>query len=113
MKKLLYITSSLLVLVGCKKANQGELTGVLGRPYWAGYHPVGTVYVPHGSFNMGQSDEDVPFAHSTLTKTVTVHAFYMDETEITNNEYRQFVFFVRDSIARRILAEDKCRGIPS
>jgi sulfatase modifying factor 1 len=107
MKKLLYITSSVFILIGCSKSNQGELTGVLGRPYWAGYHPQGTVYIPHGSFNMGQSDEDVPFAHSTLTKTVTVHAFYMDETEITNNEYRQFVFFVRDSIARRILAEEE------
>ena len=29
----------------------------------------------------------------------------MDETEITNNEYRQFVYWVRDSIARRLLAE--------
>ena len=27
----------------------------------------------------------------------------MDETEITNNEYRQFVFWVRDSIAHVIL----------
>ena len=30
----------------------------------------------------------------------------MDQTEITNNEYRQFVIWVRDSIARRILAEE-------
>jgi len=29
----------------------------------------------------------------------------MDETEITNNEYRQFVFWVRDSIMRRMLGE--------
>jgi formylglycine-generating enzyme len=36
-------------------------------------------------------------------KTVTVQAFYMDETEITNNEYRQFVFYVRDSLARELL----------
>ena len=29
----------------------------------------------------------------------------MDETEITNSEYRQFVFWVRDSILRFNLAE--------
>ena len=35
----------------------------------------------------------------TQHKTVSVAAFYIDETEITNNEYRQFVTWVRDSIA--------------
>ena len=35
-----------------------------------------------------------------------MHSFYMDQTEITNNEYRQFVHWVRDSIARTLLAEN-------
>ena len=109
MKNLVLFLFTVTVLVfssSCNRQSQGELTGVLGRPYWAGYHPEGTVYLPHGSYNMGQNDQDVPFAHSTGTKTVSIHAFYMDQTEITNNEYRQFVFYVRDSIARKILAED-------
>ncbi len=38
------------------------------------------------------------------TKTVTVRSFYMDDTEITNSEYRQFVEWVQDSIARTNLA---------
>jgi gliding motility-associated lipoprotein GldK len=59
-----------------------------------------------GSYNMGPSDQDVPYAHTAKSKTVSVQAFYMDETEITNNEYRQFVYWVRDSIARRILGEE-------
>ena len=37
---------------------------------------------------------------------MSVAAFYMDQTEITNNEYRQFVMWVKDSIARRILGEE-------
>ena len=61
------------------------------------------LYIPAGAFNMGQSDQDVPLTHYNETKTVSVGAFYMDQTEITNNEYRQFVYWVRDSIARRIL----------
>ena len=64
------------------------------------------VFVPQGSFNMGPGDQDVPYAHVTQHKTVSVAAFYIDETEITNNEYRQFVDWVRDSIARRILVEN-------
>ena len=37
-------------------------------------------------------------------KTVSLKAFYMDETEISNSEYRQFVNWVRDSIVRDELA---------
>jgi len=37
--------------------------------------------------------------------TVTVRAFYMDATEITNSEYRQFVHWVRDSVVRMRLAK--------
>jgi len=41
--------------------------------------------------------------HFHQPKTISVAAFYMDETEITNNEYRQFVYWVRDSLAHTIL----------
>ena len=44
------------------------------------------VFIPQGSFVMGPSDQDVPFANVTAAKTVSVAAFYMDETEITNNK---------------------------
>src|SRR5690554_8196248 len=64
------------------------------------------VYIPSGSYIMGQNDQDVPFMHQTVAKTVSVQAFYMDQTEITNNEYRQFVYWVRDSIARRTIYEN-------
>ena len=55
---------------------------------------------------MGANDGDVPYAHASPKKLVTMHSFYMDQTEITNNEYRQFVYWVRDSLARRILGEE-------
>jgi gliding motility-associated lipoprotein GldK len=38
-------------------------------------------------------------------KQITITAFYMDETEITNNEYRQFVDDITDSIFREKLGE--------
>ena len=59
---------------------------------------------------MGPSDQDVPFANVTAAKTVSVGAFYMDETEITNNEYRQFTNWVRDSLAHRILGDAGIEG---
>jgi gliding motility-associated lipoprotein GldK len=59
-----------------------------------------------GSFIMGKSDDDLVGIQDAPTKTVTVRSFYMDETEITNSEYRQFVYWVRDSIIRTKLAEE-------
>jgi formylglycine-generating enzyme required for sulfatase activity len=55
---------------------------------------------------MGPSDQDVPYALNTRAKTVTIPAFYMDVHEISNNEYRQFVDYVRDSLFRHTLAEN-------
>jgi formylglycine-generating enzyme len=99
-----YIFVSLvLVFASCGSSDQGQLVGVRDRPDWFHSEPYGTVYIPHGSFNMGPSDQDVPYSLVTQSKTVTVNAFYMDDTEITNNEYRQFIYWVRDSIAHRLL----------
>lgn len=99
MKKLLLLFLIGPLVIGCS-SRSGNLTGVLGRPVYQPEIPLGMVYVPGGSYIMGENDQDVPFLHQTRAKTVSVQAFYMDQTEITNNEYRQFVYWVRDSIAR-------------
>lgn len=99
MKKLLLVGLIGVVLAACS-TRSGHLTGVLGRTVYQPEIPLGMVYIPAGSYNMGENDQDVPFLHQTRSKTVSVQAFYMDQTEITNNEYRQFVNWVRDSIAR-------------
>jgi gliding motility-associated lipoprotein GldK len=57
------------------------------------------VYIPGGTFLMGQTDQDVTFAQISQTKQVTVAPFFMDQTETTNSQYKQFVYWVRDSIA--------------
>ena len=65
--------------------------------------PFGMVYVPPGTFHMGPSDEDVNFNFTARNKQVSINGFWMDATEITNNEYRQFVWWVRDSLAAKEL----------
>lgn len=105
MKKLLILSSILLVLSSCSSYNEGELIGVQNRPGWETSVPFGMLYIPLGSYTMGPSDQDVPWALTAQSKTVSLQAFWMDETEITNNEYRQFVYWVRDSMAYRLLGE--------
>ena len=99
MRKLLFFGLFVFVAYSCS-TKTGHLTGVLGRPSYQPEIPLGMVYIKAGAFNMGENDQDVPFLHQTRQKTASVQAFYMDATEITNNEYRQFVEHVKDSIAR-------------
>jgi len=99
MKKLLLIGLVGGFLASCS-SRTGHLTGSLGRPVYHPEIPMGMVYIKAGSYQMGENDADVPFLHQTRAKTVSIQAFYMDQTEISNNEYRQFVEWVRDSIAR-------------
>ncbi len=101
---ILFIGLILGVFAGCKSNSyrDHELTGVPNRPRWYEPEPLGMAFIPAGSFNMGQNDQDVPMIFNTQTKTVSIDAFWMDVTEITNNEYRQFVYWVRDSIAMRL-----------
>lgn len=107
MKKVfLLMALGAIVLSSCSERT-GELIGSQGRPRWYGYDPYGMNYIQSGNFEMGQSDQDVPFVHQTRTKVVQLNAFYIDITEISNNEYRQFVEWVRDSLARRYLAQNE------
>ena len=88
---------------GNMKKSKGELVGVKGKKYYP-EKPFGMVLIPGGSYIMGKSDDDIAAVQDAPTKTVTVRSFYMDETEITNAEYRQFVNWVRDSVVRTALA---------
>jgi len=57
------------------------------------------VYIPPGTFHMGPSDEDMNYSYTARNRQISISGFWMDATEITNNEYRQFTNWVRDSIA--------------
>lgn len=86
-------------LTGCKgPSNTGELVGVRLDKLKANKTPHGMVLIPGGTFIMNQSDEDITFSQTAQSRQVTIAPFYMDDTEISNSEYRQFVFWVRDSI---------------
>ena len=106
MKKVLTLGLILItILSGCGKSGNGELVGVSRRASFYEPDPYGMLFIPQGSFNMGINDQDVAQSMTSQTRTVSIPSFWMDETEITNSEYRQFVYWVRDSIARRLLGE--------
>lgn len=100
-------TSSCKMLSGKKKSgtlpNDGQLHGVAPSARWNLTKPPGMVYIPPGTFHMGPSDQDINYAYTARNKQVSISGFWMDATEITNNEYRQFTDWVRDSIAAKLM----------
>lgn len=76
---------------GGRSDDQGNLVGVQGREGWEMTVPYGMVTIPAGTFHMGQADQDVAATQINFNKQITIGGFYMDDTEITNNEYRQFM----------------------
>jgi sulfatase modifying factor 1 len=99
-----------VALYGCYAPAGGELVGVYPRDEWYQANPYGMNYIHFGSYTMGPSDQDVPYALNNRAKTVTIPAFYIDQTEISNNEYRQFVYWVKDSLMLDALAQADIEG---
>jgi gliding motility-associated lipoprotein GldK len=56
------------------------------------------VQIPAGSFYMGPSDEQVDMSMVNRKKLVSISGFWMDRTEVTNQQYRKFVKYVSDSL---------------
>lgn len=87
-----------------KPTSQGQLVGdYSNRLAYAEPVPLGMVEIPSGVMKSGYSDEDVKNSMDAPVRTYNMTGFYMDATEITNAEYRQFTSWVRDSIAHTML----------
>jgi gliding motility-associated lipoprotein GldK len=85
----------------------GQVRGVSNGSLASMGKPYGMVFVPPGNFHMGPSDEDVNYNFTARNKQVSISGFWMDATEITNSEYKQFVWWVRDSLAAKELGYGK------
>jgi len=111
---ILITVAAAIAVTGCKSGksgkglpDDGQLHGVAPASRYNLSKPPGMVYIPPGTFHMGPSDEDVNYAYTARNKQVSIQGFWMDATEITNNEYRQFVTWVRDSIAATLMQYGK------
>lgn len=101
-KKYLVLLVLPFLLFACNKP-AGELVGVGAAGSFKEATPYGMVYIKRGSFLMGPNDQSALGSINEKSIEVTIDAFWMDETEVTNDEYKQFVNWVRDSVALRAL----------
>ena len=117
------IVASLLILASCSK-NKSQTTGFgYNSKKWGGFENnkykgqetgPGLVLVPAGSFVMGSTEQDVALDYNNVERTVTINSFYMDEAEISNLQYGEYVFWnfknyvEYPEIAKRSLPDTNC-----
>ena len=111
------IVTAAAVLTGCMSSGSasasgrgGEVVGVGGGKSFKEPAPFGMTMVKRGFLKMGIDQQDTLWGKQTPVKEISVDGFWMDETEGTNSKYKQFVFWVRDSILRERLADPAYGG---
>ena len=112
MKKIVLISTAVVLLTACGRNavyTGGELVGVKSASF-VEPAPHGMVLIKRGSFEMGSADSDSIWGFDAETKGVSIESFWMDATEITNKQYRQFLQWVSDSIVRTRLADPAYGG---
>ena len=98
--------ATVLVLASCgNKAGKSDATGWnYNDPEWGGYDvsnrtnqstAPGLVFIEGGSFVMGHVTEDTRYSWDNVAHTVSISSFYMDETEVSNKHYGEFVYWMR------------------
>ena len=103
--KMLPLAIFAIAMVSCNKP-AGELIGIGDSGNFQEANPYGMVLIKGGAFMMGANVQSAVFEEPDNLVMATVQSFWMDQTEITNSEYHQFVNWVRDSIAMTRLCED-------
>lgn len=107
MKHLFWITTLAAVLIGFSACQeQSDVTGWnYNDPEWGGFEKPdyreqetgpNLVHIPGGTFTMGQAEQDLTHEVDNVPRKVTVSSFYIDETEVTNIAYREYLHWIND-----------------
>ena len=95
----------LLATTSCKRDSRSDTTGWgYNSKEWGGFEKVpnykgqmtgpNLVFIEGGSFSMGQTEQDVMFEFNNIPRKVTVSSFYMDETEVSNEAWLEYLFWL-------------------
>lgn len=94
--------SAIIVLSSCGKErssttgwayNDSNNGGYEKVPYFEQETGPGLVLIEGGRFTMGRTEQDIFYDWNNVQRTVTVSSFYMDETEVKNIDYREYLYW--------------------
>jgi sulfatase modifying factor 1 len=111
-KNLFILTATVISVSACKSSQKGGQSSVTGWNYddkqMGNYHVAklkypkagpGLVFVEGGTFVMGAKDEDVMGDWNNVPRRVTVPSFFIDETEVANVHYREYIYWLQNTFS--------------
>lgn len=107
MKKITIILPMLLaglIVVSCRKKEVSRSTGWnFNDPKFGGFEVAkgkeqkvgpGLVAIEGGTFLMGSTHQDLLFEWNNIPRRVTVASFFMDQTEVSNLDYLEYIYWL-------------------
>lgn len=97
------LIAGVVFLSSCGKETSPITHWNYNDPKWGGYQVEpydeqetgpGLVFIEGGRFTMGQVEQDVMKDWNNVPRTVSVSSFYMDETEVSNKYWREYVYWL-------------------
>jgi sulfatase modifying factor 1 len=106
-----FLLTIVFMFLSCGRGGDITLTGKestttgwnYNDPDWGGFEVVsgyeqatgpGLVFIEGGTFTMGRVEQDVMYEWDNVPRRVTLTSFYMDETEIRNVDYREYLYWI-------------------
>ncbi len=110
-KLLVFTVIGVLGLTSCGRKGGGGSSSVSSATGWnyndpndggfevvTDYQPVtgpGLVFIEGGTFIMGRVEQDLMYDWNSVPRRVTVASFYMDETEVSNVQWREYLYWLK------------------
>jgi gliding motility-associated lipoprotein GldJ len=104
--QLILVLGSLLFLYSCSSNEKSSTTGweynnsknggfETNTKFLEQITGPGLVFVEGGSFTMGRVEQDVMYEWNNVPRRVTVSSFYLDETEVRNVDYLEYLYWLQ------------------
>jgi len=88
-KRVIYVKDSLKALQYLAKHHRNQLkTKIIAIT------GPGLVFIEGGAFQMGKVEQDMMYTWNNMQRRVTVSSYYMDETEVQNVDYLEYLFWL-------------------
>jgi sulfatase modifying factor 1 len=100
--KSVLVVSGMLFLYSCTKERSPITAWEYNDPKNGGFEVVGydeqetgpnLVLIEGGTFTMGRAEQDVTYEWNSIPRRVTVSSFYMDQTEVRNLDYLEYLYW--------------------
>ena len=92
-----------LLTVSCRRQSSSSTGWEYNNPKTGGFQKVpfvdqetgpGLLLIEGGTFTMGRTEQDVMYDWNNRARRVTVSSFYLDQTEVTNFDWCEYLYWI-------------------